>query len=285
MGYIFISKNSTSIVTIGYLPRVKIDNILNEDLIKYCKNNKIAYLRVDPIDSKNKYSNFKEITNKFKHYGLNIKKSEPIQLPKTVIINLEKSENDLLKQMKHKHRYNIKLAEKKGVQVKIAESEKAFNEFLNLYQETVKRQKYTGRSSDYISKLYFLGLKNNSVKIATAYYKSKPLASWFLLLDGDYVNYLYGGSSEEHRNLMPAYKLLWECILWAKNKGFKYFDLYGLKNDEHSGFTRFKLGFVEKDNSQIIEYVDTFDIVFNRKIYTLLRIMENIRKFVLFKIK
>jgi lipid II:glycine glycyltransferase (peptidoglycan interpeptide bridge formation enzyme) len=276
-GFFLYKKKLPLGLKVGYMPRVSLSSLLRKDIISKCKDQNLTYLRIDPIDLKREEF---DLLKKLKEKKVFFKTSYPIQLPRTVVIDLKKSELDLLAQMKQKNRYNIKVAEKKGVKVKIDAKFTSFNVFLDLYLQTIRRQKYIGRNTEYITKLFNVAKKNNAVKIATAYYKNEPLASWFLLLYEDHIYYLYGGSSSNYRNVMPTYKLLWDIVRWGKKHKYNYFDLYGIKDDENSGFSRFKVGFVEKDQSQIIEYSKTIDIVYRPLIYNILRIIEKLRKLI-----
>lgn len=260
----------TALGLVGYIPRCNLTEISKLDL----ERTKAVYTRIDPNDKKKD-----EDLQAIKHLSQNsiVKLGNPIQLPKTVVVNLSKSLSELKEQMKQKHRYNLKIAEKNTVKVTIGSTQEDFNIFMKLYLDTLKRQAYFGRSEAYLKTIWEEALKENSAFIATAWFGKQPVASWMLLTYKDTVYYPYGGSSEEHRNVMGTYKLVWEIIIWAKEKGYKYFDLYGIEDDQSDGFSRFKVGFVEKDQSQIEEYAQTIDIVHKRFRYTAMRIVENLR--------
>lgn len=282
---IFIKK--TLFGKVGYIPRVNIEDIKDLELCELgC-----VYVRIDPNDKKQRVTGDgqREEKNKFLPAGRHgetrnsslpagtAKPGTPIQLPKTVIINLTKSEEDLKAQMKQKHRYNLKLAEKKGVKITISDSNEDLDVFLKLYLDTAKRQNYFARGEQYIRTIWKEAKKENACFIATGWYEGKPIVSWMLLVYENSVTYPYGGTSESHRNVMGTYKLAWEIMLWAKNRGLHYFDLYGIEEDASDGFTRFKLGFVEKDKSQIIEYAGTLDIVIKPIRYRIIRTFEAFR--------
>lgn len=69
------------------------------------------------------------------------------------------------------------------------------------------------------------------MKIAIAYYEGKPLTAWMLFLGEKVIYYPYGGSSDEHRNVMSTYGLVWQIIQWGRENGYEYLDLWGLSTN------------------------------------------------------
>jgi len=215
-----------------------------------------------------------------------LKTGEPVHLQQTVIIDLTKSEDELLSNMKQKHRYNIKLASKKGIDVKFGRGEKDFNTFLDLYKETGK--KYSSRSEKYLKTVWNNLKQENSVIIATANFENTPLVSWMLFLFKDTILYPYGGAIEKYKNYMPGYLLVWEIIKWGKTNGFSKFDLFGINlpreyKDEDfgslKGYTRFKMGF----GGSVITYFDTIELIINPLLYKIFTIFRNFRSTFVFK--
>ena len=190
----------------------------------------------------------------------------------TSILGLSKSEEELLKVMHQKTRYNIRLSEKKGVVIK---QEKNVDVLYNLLEETAKRDKI-----NIFSKQYYQNLLDSNLNITQfiAYHENQPLSSIIIVGYGDTATYFYGASSDEKRNLMPNYLIQWKVIQWAKENGFKYYDFWGISADKGSwgGITKFKKGFT----GQEMNFMGTFDYVLNKKWYNIFRIGKLIRNII-----
>jgi lipid II:glycine glycyltransferase (peptidoglycan interpeptide bridge formation enzyme) len=256
----------------GYLPRVDLNEVDFEALYYAAKKVNCIYVTIDPINIKLKNQETKELKNsKFK-----IQKAKPVHLQNNVIINLEGTDEEILNRMKQKYRYNIRLATKKGIQTKFENSDEAFETFLKIYLDTKKRHNYFGRGESYLRKVWqklgeFEKKDNKEYRqIVTTYYENKPLTSMFLFLYEDTVYYPYGGSSDEYRNFKPTYLQIYEVLKWAKNKGYKHFDFWGIEEEvgENDGFSSFKLGF----GGDEVRYEDSIDLVISPVIYKLLMI-------------
>lgn len=230
-----------------------------KEIKKIAKNKKISFLRFEP--------NIKlEIAN----CKLKIKRTLDIQPRQTLILNLENSEEELLNKMHQKTRYNIRLAEKKGVKI-IEASEKDFNEWWKIMSETSGRDGFRTHDKKYYQQM--LTLKN--IKLYLAKYQNKFIAGNIVSFFGDTATYLHGASSNYYRNVMAPYLLQWHVIKEAKRQGCKYYDFFGISEKKWSGVTRFKKGFSGKE----INYPGTFDLVFDGFYYNLYSILRKIRRF------
>jgi lipid II:glycine glycyltransferase (peptidoglycan interpeptide bridge formation enzyme) len=252
---------------VGYMPRVDITKIDIKDLLIKAEMADCVFVAIDPENLK-KDINSVEF---FKQKAINSALGIPVHLQNTLVLNSEKSDEEFLSAMKQKTRYNLKLAQKKGLNVVISTEEGEFDVFIDLYLKTLKRQNYSGRSSEYIRTVR--ANFKNKVFVATAYLNNTPLASWFLIEYDNTLTYVYGGSSEEYKNLMAPYLLVWEVFKFAKDKQIKFIDLFGVKNDLSDGYSRFKAGF----GGELIEYADTVDIIIQPNIYTGLKTLQKIR--------
>lgn len=252
---------------IGYLPRsIYPQNDILNFLLSYANKNNIIFIKIEPYIRKN-HAN-KLINN---HKELKVIKSQHPLFPNwTQVLDLTKSESSLLSQMKSKTRYNIRLAEKKGVEIKEMSNEQGFEIFSKLYFETCKRQKYHGHNEKY-HKILWENLKNNVAHIIIAFYNNIPLASYELFYFKNVLYYPYGGTSLKHRNLMSSNLLMWKAIKLGKELGAKTFDMWGSlapdydNNSDWGGFTRFKQGY----GCEFVEMIGSFDLVANEGIYKL----------------
>ena len=154
-----------------------------------------------------------------------------------------KTEDELFKNLHSKTRYNVRLATKKGVQIKEGTRED-LKEFHKIMITTGIRDGFITRPLEYFEKMYDeLGSKH--IKLLMAYYEDKPISGVIVIIYGNKTWYLYGASSNEHRNLMPNYLLQWEMIKIALQNKSDIYDLRGVPGiaDNSNGLYRFKKGF------------------------------------------
>jgi peptidoglycan pentaglycine glycine transferase (the first glycine) len=188
----------------------------------------------------------------------------------TYVVDLESEEEQLLQKMKQKTRYNIRLAEKKGVMVKEVQTEEEFKDFTDLYEETCRRQQYNGPGYEYHKKVW-LATRSSMSKILVSYYEGKPLAAFELFYFNDILYYPYGGTSTEFRNVMAPNLLMWEAMKLGKQLGAKSFDMWGINPPEEngdanwSGFSKFKEGY----GGEYKKLIGSFDLVINTPLYWL----------------
>ena len=204
----------------------------------------------------------------------NVRLVKSVQPAHTLFLDLTKSEEELLVEVHHKTRYNIKLAKKKGVQIKKVEDlNKAIEIFNKLIKETSVRDKFTPHSKDYYQKI--LKILGNNVCLWVAEYENTILATNIIVNFGDTVTYLHGASSNEHRNLMAPHLLQWEQIKWAQENGFKVYDFWGISESDArwAGFTRFKKGFGGQEKN----FPGTFDLVYNQRAYKVYNFIKKFR--------
>jgi lipid II:glycine glycyltransferase (peptidoglycan interpeptide bridge formation enzyme) len=223
----------------------------------------VVFIRIEP----------KDMALPTAHYPL-LTKSKNIQPGKTLLIDLNKTQEQLLGEMHHKTRYNIKVAQKHGVEIKdefdITIGHGLFaKEALNLIAETAHRQGFKDFGVSYYNKMVdFIALKNRGelkLHIYKAVYLNKILASAIMLDFGKTRTFLFGGSSDEHKNVMAPYLLHWQAILDAKAKGFGIYDFWGTETASGAvpGFVRFKLGFGGHEET----YGGAYDFVIKKTLY------------------
>jgi lipid II:glycine glycyltransferase (peptidoglycan interpeptide bridge formation enzyme) len=172
-----------------------------------------------------------------------------------VLIDLQPSEEAILAAMKAKWRYNVRLAEKKAVTVEEAGIE-AVHEFYDLYRATSRRDNIALHPESYYAHLFSLAAERRAagipgtpdIRLMIARHEGQALAAIVTLFHGKCATYLYGASSDEKRNLMPAYALQWAAMRAAKAAGCTRYDLFGIPPTDDpahpmSGLYRFKTGF------------------------------------------
>jgi lipid II:glycine glycyltransferase (peptidoglycan interpeptide bridge formation enzyme) len=257
---------------IGYLPRSRMPNAkVLEKLYQIGKENNIVFIKIEPYVEKNPKT--KNQNPKL------VKSSHPLFPSWTQVLDLTKSEDQLLKSFHSKTRYNIRLAEKKGIIVKEESNDKGFEIFSKLYFETTKRQKYYGHNYQY-HKTVWENMKNKIAHILIAYYNNIPLAAYQLWYLNGIAYYVYGGTSNLHRNLMASNLLMWEAIKIGKRLGAEKFDMWGSlppdydKGHPWSGFTRFKEGY----GTKFVQLAGSNDLVINPVLYQMYNFFYLIRE-------
>lgn len=180
----------------------------------------------------------------------------------------------LLEKMKPKTRYNVRLAEKKHVTIRIAGTE-AFDEFIGLMKQTATRDGFALHLPDrYFNMLKMLNGGECKAFLAFADFEGKALAANLMIDSFGTRTYLHGASSNENRNVMAPYALHWHLIKDAVEKGFTAYDFWGIAprdaGDDHpwAGITRFKLGF----GAEIVEVPGTFDIPVSKLWYNIYKL-------------
>ena len=216
-------------------------------------------LKIDPEAPEGSGDTVKNLTS------LGFEKAlKQVQPRATYVVDLNPDLNDIMKGFEEKTRYNIRLAERKGVSVKEDASENGIKMFNELYHETAVRDKFLVHPINYYLKirevLFSSGLGTNFI----AYFKEKPVAAVIIFAFGKKIWYMYGASSSESRNVMPNHLLHWEVIRWAKEKGYKEYDLWGIPVNPHEnhplyGVYRFKKGF----NGRLVKYIGAYNFPYS----------------------
>lgn len=195
---------------------------------------------------------------------------EPIQFPNTGLLDLTPDEESLLANMKSKSRYNIRLAARRGVRV-TEPDEGALQHFFQMYAETAARDGFLIRPEAYYLDLWRDFLKRDLAHLLVAEVEGDAVAGLILFHFGDRVWYMYGASTDRHRNLMPTYALQWEAIRWARSRGARLYDLWGAPDDLEdpedglAGVWRFKSGF----GVEFREQIGAWDFPVSRPAYAL----------------
>jgi peptidoglycan pentaglycine glycine transferase (the first glycine) len=177
-----------------------------------------------------------------------------IQPPATLVVDLNGDEPAILGRMKQKTRYNINLALKKGVVIRPSAD---MNIFQSLMEITAQRDQFGVHNLNYYQRAYGLFHELGRCELLLAEYENNPLAAIIVFAYHRRAWYFYGGSSNQHRDMMPNYLLQWEAMRWARAQGCLEYDLWGVpdadleqletqfanRNDGLWGVYRFKRGF------------------------------------------
>ncbi|MEK7623658.1 MAG: peptidoglycan bridge formation glycyltransferase FemA/FemB family protein [Patescibacteria group bacterium] len=256
----------------AYAPRLQTTDYGLQLILNFLKKTKYVYARIELTQSLSVVSSLSSVV---------VANRQPQH---TLTIDLAKSPEKILQAMHPKTRYNIHLAEKRGVVVK---EEKNSEVFWRLNAETTARDHFKSHDKMYYTKM----LASPLARQLTAYLDGTPIVSHILVIYGDTCTYLHGASSDTHRNTMAPYLLQWRGMEMAKSRGCTYYDLWGvapLKNPKSeirnpkscfngycweaahpwTGVTRFKAGFGGEPRS----YPEAVDVIFQPMKYALYKL-------------
>ncbi len=303
--------------TIGYVPKGTMPTPMQiEELKKIGKEEKCIFIQLEPniianhelghstLREEPSGSDSKRIMNQEKkdyknnsfetiiHNSKFIihRSAHPLFTKENFVLDLSPSEEDLLKKMHPKTRYNIRVAQKRGVVVEENDSENTFEKYLQLTKETTNRQGFYAHTKDYHRKMWeSLKLargtwrvedKNKlSAHLFTATFEKQTLVTWILFVFQDTLYYPYGASSNTNREVMASNLMMFEAIRYGKRIGMKKMDMWGAlgenpdKNDPWYGFHRFKEGYGPRH----VTYIGSFDLVINPILYQFYKVADKIR--------
>ena len=198
-----------------------------------------------------------------------------IQPRKTVILDLKKSEEELLTAMHPKMRYNIRLAERHGVGTikgDIHDAKINAKIFWDLLMETSERDVFHLHPQYYYEKLLHLRGEKFSNRLYFAEYRGTPVAAAMVNFYHKTATYLHGASSLIHKEVMAPHALHWRIMRDAKRAGMTSYDLWGIDEEKWPGVTRFKIGF----GGMVLERPQSIDILFRPTWYRGYKILRKL---------
>jgi len=237
--------------SIAYIPKGPVGEItptLLTEIEEICVDQKAIIIYVEPDAWEEDFDASQLIEGGFRESRISI------QPRRTIVIELDGDEEIWLERMKQKTRYNIRLAKKKNVEVN---SSKDVDTFIRLMKITGTRNMFSVHNEAYYRTAYDIFSSSGNCELLIAYYQQKPLAALMVFYQGVRAWYFYGASSNLERNRMANYLLQFEAMRWAKMKGCKLYDLWGIpdydeeqleaqftsRNDGLWSVYRFKRGF------------------------------------------
>ncbi len=242
-------------------------NFLLQEIRKHYP--RIIFLRLEPSEV-DIFSDHNFWSNRIK-----LRKTIDQQPAQTLLLDLQTSSEELLKAMHSKTRYNIRLATKKGLDIKEGNLQD-LAEFWRLLSLTGKRDVFRLHSLGHYRNL----MADNSstdykfIKLFFVVYKGQNIAAGLFAFYGNKVTYLHGASDSQFRNLMAPYLLQWSLIKMALQQAYKYYDFYGIDEEKWPGVTRFKLGFTGRR----VKYAGTYDLIFKPFTYKIYNFFRKLRR-------
>ncbi len=236
--------------TIGYIPKAdsgKWGSGIWREIDAVCKKHRAIFCKLEPDAWQDSPLSLGE--------GPGVRVSpHNIQPPRTITLDISDSEDDILARMKQKTRYNVRLAEKKGVAVRAWDDLDGFHQMM---QVTGGRDGFGVHSLAYYRRAYELFHPTGMTELLVTEYEGKPLAALMVFARGRRAWYVYGASNDQERNRMPTYLLQWEAMRWARSHGCTEYDLWGVPDEDEPkleaefearhdglwGVYRFKRGF------------------------------------------
>jgi lipid II:glycine glycyltransferase (peptidoglycan interpeptide bridge formation enzyme) len=266
--------------TIAYVPKGPMTDWANEEVTQalletlhhLCRQRHAIFLKIEPDLAEDPI-----VAQKLTELGFRAS-PQTVQPRCTILLDLTPDLEAILARMKSKTRYNIRLAARKGVMVREGTSED-LPDFYRLMQITSERDRFGIHSESYYEVVYQLFAPRGLAKLFLATFEDKVLAGLMAFAFGQRAWYMYGASSNEHRNLMPNHLLQWEAIKWAKERGCLTYDMWGVPDEEEEvlereflkrsgglwGVYRFKRGF----GGQVVHYLGAYDYVYSPLLYWL----------------
>jgi len=253
-----------------YVPRGPVGSWtdIKPALSKVAYQEKAMFVRIDPTGDIEEGELAKEWR----------KAQREVQPQHTLVIDLRQTEDELLAAMHHKTRYNIRLAQKKGVKVRFSTEAKDLEHFLTLAHDVHERSAFHYHPADYYRALVEVLGAAGQLEIALAEYEHEILAAHLIITFHNTTTYAHGASSSKARSVMAPHLLQWETMQRAKQKGQHWYDFYGVamqgKLPAWAGITRFKEGFGGQHRS----YKGAYDFVLDRFGYWAYNTMHRLRK-------
>lgn len=204
---------------------------------------------------------------------------QPFFIKHTFLLDISRTEEEILSKMKPKTRYNIKISQKHNVEIIEDNSKSAFEKYYSLTEETTKRQGFWAHTKEYHRKMWETLSPKKMYHILLAKYKGKVVAAYIFFTFNNIIYYPYGASSRLSPEAMAPYAIFWEAIKLGKKYRCKSLDMWGSlglnpdKNDPRYGFHHFKSGF----GGTLMEYIGTYDLVINPITYPLYNLANNAR--------
>ncbi|TXH62553.1 MAG: peptidoglycan bridge formation glycyltransferase FemA/FemB family protein [Thiothrix sp.] len=273
--------------TVGYYPKGSEPSREQAKALKQvAKDNNCIFIKCEPKAEvgKQRSANIKQLIK------MGYRAGRPLFTKYNFVLDVTPSEEELLASFKQKTRYNIRVAQKRGVTIELSESAEDFERYLELTTETTERQGFYAHSSSYHKKMWETLSQHDSnsadqlsAHLLVAKYKGVVITTWVLFRFKDTLYYPYGASTREHREVMANNLVMWEAIKLAKKWGCKYLDMWGAlgpqpdKNDPWYGFHNFKAGY----GARHVEYIGTWDWVARPALYKIYRLVESARWLIL----
>ncbi len=248
-------------------------NAFSQQIKQIAQENNCVFVRVRPQLKSDEFSK-----NIFKNLRF-IKAPMHLHAELTSQLDITKSEEELMMQMRKTTRYEVRKAIKENIKITVSTDEKDIKKFYDLQMETARRQKFVPFSYKFLHEQFKVFAQNENALLYRAEFEKKLLAQAFIIFYNKEAVYHYGVSADEGRRFPGAYLIQWEAILEAKKRGMTRYNFWGVapenkQNHRFSGLSLFKRGFGGTD----FEYLHAQDLIINYPRYLITYLIEQIRK-------
>jgi len=251
-----------------YFPRI---NNMSDELVRKIVQLECGWIRLDICNAKD----LKMLQSGNKKI---VQAPHNTQPKENLIIDITKSAESLLSQMKSKTRYNVRLAQRKDVKVFSSKDKKYVDTFYRLVEETAVRKGVTFHDKRHYENILNI-LPTEMIKLYIAEYDGQIIAINLVSFYGGTATYLHGATANISRNVMAPFLLQWQIIQDAKKMGCNWYDFGGVFSDSgdagKQGITRFKNGFAPKENFFVTQ--GSYDIILSPMKYKLYRAIQTIK--------
>jgi len=248
---------------IPFGPCFKQENYLEaifKEIQKLAKRENAVFLRIEPFSQ---FSAPKGFSSKII--------DKRIQPQKTLVLDISREEQEIFQDFSSGTRYNIRLSEKKGIEIKF--QDKYIPEFYELIKKTAVRDKFKPFDEKHYISLFKVQDNDFKVKMCSAEYQGEIIGAYILVLFGNTAFALHGATNWKYRALKVSNLLQWERIKLARNMGYEKFDFWGIDEKKWPGITAFKKGF----SGQELQYPLSQDIIFQKFWYKAYRILKKLK--------
>lgn len=232
--------------TLGYIPRGPLVDWENPAIIRPmlsaldadARKHRAFALKIEPP-----LENTPEMRVRLEELGFRVS-PQTVQPSGTIVIDIDHDEDTILKAMKQKTRYNVRLGPRKGVNVREG-NRQDLDMFNALMQKTGERNEFGVHAPEYFEAAYELFVPQGRGALLLASYEGEDLAGVFVLVSGRHAVYWQGASASKHRNLMASYAVQWAGIQWARAQGCTQYDLWGVPDED---FETLEANFTERSD-------------------------------------
>jgi lipid II:glycine glycyltransferase (peptidoglycan interpeptide bridge formation enzyme) len=248
-------------------------NVFANEIKQIAEENNCVFIRVRPQLKSDEFSK-----NIFKNLGF-ITAPMHLHAELTSQLDIIKTEEELIAQMRKATRYEIRKAIKENIKISVSKEEKEIKKFYDLQIVTAKRQKFVPFSYKFLYEQFRIFAKNGNALLYKAEFENILLAQAFVIFYGKEAVYHYGASTDEGRKHPGAYLIQWEAIREAKKRKMTRYNFWGVApendaNHRFSGLSLFKRGFGGVD----FEYLHAQDFIINYPKYLITYLIEQFRK-------
>jgi lipid II:glycine glycyltransferase (peptidoglycan interpeptide bridge formation enzyme) len=266
--------------TVGYLPRADMpDDEQLSALRQIGLGENALFVKLEPnvaekVDSPSAHHHISEFLSQ--HDAV---PGRPLFTQYSFQLDLTKPEDELMANLNSKTRYNVNLAQKKGVQIVENTSAEGMAEYVKILKETTQRQGFYAHTDNYFQTMWETLGQSGMMRIFHATYEGQILVAWVMFVFNGILYYPYGASRSANRDVMASNLMMWEMIRYGKSQGCTMFDMWGSLGPEPDpkdpwfGFHRFKKGY----GGDLVRFIGTYDLVTDFPLYKIFRVAENVR--------